>query len=62
MSQIVTITKTLCCFFIGVTLEKVLEEVYEDSDIQPLSKTVMLQPGQVDNIKQHRKKPSFHTR
>jgi hypothetical protein len=24
-------------------MEKVLEEVYEDSDIQPLSKTVMLQ-------------------
>jgi hypothetical protein len=28
--------------FIGVTMEKVLEEVYEDSDIQPLSKTMML--------------------
>jgi hypothetical protein len=30
-------------FIFGVTMEKVLEEAYEDSDIQPLSKTVTLQ-------------------
>jgi hypothetical protein len=31
------------CSDFGWTMEKVLEEVYEGSDIQPLSKTVLLQ-------------------
>jgi hypothetical protein len=34
-------------FIFDVTIEKVLEEVYEDGDIQPLSKTVMLHLNKV---------------
>jgi hypothetical protein len=35
-------TSCFCVFIFGVTMEKILEEVYGYSDIQPLSKAVML--------------------
>jgi hypothetical protein len=38
----------LMFFIFGVTMEKVLVEVKEDSDIEPLSKTVMLRLNNLD--------------